>query len=288
MSPFSRAASRTLSGPSARGYSSHIPRTPPRDREWAEVTTPTTSQGRCLTVGSDGLPGKLTGRALLRTQPGRRPRRVPVAVHDRPRPYAAGRGRPCLSSVTLSNRLGMVQPGLGPAKVRRRQTGCCPQNRVVCPNDWQKLWASPRVPGRKPPNLSLCSRRKGRKKWPRAVCPAPQSKGSSQGCAVTVGVSGSESGGWTEGGLGWQDGGREAPTFPEEYFWSDVIRGPNQGVRQAPLMLLPGSLLQRLQPVPATTVGHVAPQVPGLHAVLSDVAPCQPGIGWENKRTRTR
>lgn len=201
-----------------------------------------------------------------------------MAVHYGPQPYAARRGKPRLSSVALSNRLGPGQEvTAGARKGEVGHTGRCPRDGVVFPDDWQRqLWASPRVPGRKLPNLSLCGRRKGRKQWPGAVCPEPRSKGSSRGCAVTAGVSGSESSNWT-------DGGREAPTFPEQHFRGDVIRGPHQGVRQAPLMLLPGPLLQRLQPVPTTAVGHVAPQVPRLHAVLSDVAPCQPGVGWENR-----
>lgn len=64
-----------------------------------------------------------------------------------------------------------------------------------------------------------------------------------------------------------------APTFSEEHFRCNVIWGPNQGVCQTPLMLLPGSLLQGLQPVSTTTIRHVVPEVTRLHAVLSDVAP---------------
>lgn len=65
----------------------------------------------------------------------------------------------------------------------------------------------------------------------------------------------------------------EAPTFSEEHFWCNVIWGPNQGMRQTPLMLLPGSLLQGLQPVSTMTIRHIIPEVARLHAVLSDVVP---------------
>lgn len=76
----------------------------------------------------------------------------------------------------------------------------------------------------------------------------------------------------------------EARTFSEEHFWRDVIWGPNQGVRQTPLVLLPGSLLQGLQPVSTSTIRHVVPEVAGLHAVLSDVAPFHPGIKGSERR----
>lgn len=46
----------------------------------------------------------------------------------------------------------------------------------------------------------------------------------------------------------------QVPTFPEQHFRRDVIWGPNQGVGQAPLVLLPGSLLQGLQPVSTPTI----------------------------------
>lgn len=79
-------------------------------------------------------------------------------------------------------------------------------------------------------------------------------------------------------GVGTLELSSQVPTFPEQHFRCDVIWGPDQGVGQAPLVLLPGSLLQGLQPVSTPTIRHVIPEVTGLHAVLPDVAPFHPGI----------
>lgn len=78
-------------------------------------------------------------------------------------------------------------------------------------------------------------------------------------------------------------------TFAQKHLGGDVIRGPNQGVCQAPLVLLPGSLLQGLQPVPTATVRHVVPEVTGLHAVLPDMVPFawELGVVREDNKTKS-
>lgn len=64
-----------------------------------------------------------------------------------------------------------------------------------------------------------------------------------------------------------------SPTFAQQHLRCDVVRCSHQGVSQAALVLPVGALLQCHQPVTATTVRHIVPEVAGLHAVLSHVAP---------------
>lgn len=62
------------------------------------------------------------------------------------------------------------------------------------------------------------------------------------------------------------------PTFAKQHLRCDVVWCSHQGVSQTALVLPVGTLLQRHQPVATATVGHVIPEITGLHAVLSDMA----------------
>jgi len=77
-----------------------------------------------------------------------------------------------------------------------------------------------------------------------------------------------------------------SPTFAQQHLRRDVVGRSHQRVSQAALVLPVGALLQRRQPVAAAAVGHVVPEVTGLHAVLSDVAPWR-GVGGGGRRRTT-
>lgn len=62
-------------------------------------------------------------------------------------------------------------------------------------------------------------------------------------------------------------------TFAQQHLRCDVVGCSHQGVSQTALVLPVGSLLQCHQSVTAAAVGHIIPEVTGLHAVLSDMAP---------------
>ena len=61
------------------------------------------------------------------------------------------------------------------------------------------------------------------------------------------------------------------PTFAQQDLWGDVVGCAHQRVGETPLVLPCRPLLQGHEAVATATVGHVIPEVTGLHAVLPHV-----------------
>jgi len=65
---------------------------------------------------------------------------------------------------------------------------------------------------------------------------------------------------------------RNRPTFAQQNLWRNVVGRAHQRVGEASLVLPRRPLLQGHQAVATGTVGHVIPEVTGLHAVLPHMA----------------